>query len=404
MEGRPAWVLDAILYAGSALAAGAMALFGSIPIYREVSRLAAGPYAAGAVLAVALAVRGASFRARVALAVAVLAGSLVVPLALEVGWRASTDPGLHAQSEAIVTEEAAGAVARGRDPYAVEYGGALARRPTATRTHFPYLPGMLVFGAPGAWGGDHPWTDARVAFAATTLVLVLAALALWPGGGTGRLRVVQVLLVAPTGALLLATGGDDLPVVALMLLAVILLVRGRSGWAGVASGLAAATKQSAWLLIPFLVAAAWSRGRRPCLRYLAGAAVTALPILLAFFAWSPRGFVEDAVLFPLGLGHGRSPAQGWTLGGAVTPSTGWGRWAVAALLVVLIAVAALALGRRPRPTAAWASSRTGWVFVLAILLLPTGRPAYVLYPLNLLTWGRLLRAGPGTAVRGRLPA
>jgi hypothetical protein len=45
----------------------------------------------------------------------------------------------------------------------------LVARPIATKTHFPYLPGMLAFGVPRALDGRSPLADARVWFALVTL-------------------------------------------------------------------------------------------------------------------------------------------------------------------------------------------------------------------------------------------
>src|SRR5206468_11002226 len=94
--------------------------FASIPLYREWSRVAVGPYTAGAAAAAFLAIRGATSRARIWLALLVLAGAALLPLGLEVGWRARTSPGQHVQAEAILTEEAAKALVHGRDPYRSE--------------------------------------------------------------------------------------------------------------------------------------------------------------------------------------------------------------------------------------------------------------------------------------------
>src|SRR5206468_8451091 len=119
-----------------------------------------------------LAIRGATSRARIWLALLVLAGAALLPLGLEVGWRARTSPGQHVQAEAILTEEAAKALVHGRDPYAVTYlHGPLADRPLGTKTHFPYLPGMIVFGLPRALVGDRPIADARLWFGVATLAV-----------------------------------------------------------------------------------------------------------------------------------------------------------------------------------------------------------------------------------------
>ena len=117
MHARRSALLDATGYVGSALFALGAAVFASVPIYREWGRIAAGPYAAGAIAAVAVAIRGATIRARTWLALLVLAGAALLPLGLEVAWRARTSPGLHVQAEAILTEEAAVALVHGRDPY-----------------------------------------------------------------------------------------------------------------------------------------------------------------------------------------------------------------------------------------------------------------------------------------------
>ena len=81
----------------------------------------------------------------------------------------------------------------------------------------------------------------------------------------------------------MAGGGDDLPVVALMLLGLALLERERRRGsspprtgpllaAGAVLGLAAATKQTGWFLLPFLLAAAWQRGGRRYTAILAASA------------------------------------------------------------------------------------------------------------------------------------
>src|SRR5438445_3291623 len=182
---------------------------------------------------------------------------------------------------------------------------------------------MLAFGLPRALWGPSPLTDARVAFALGTLGA--AAIALWQwntGDAERRLRAVQVLAILPTGALLMVSGGDDLPVVALMFLALVLLDRRWPGRSGAAAGLAAAMKQTAWPLLPFLVVASWrSMGRRAGARTLAACAAVTIPSILAFLAWNPSGFVEDAIRFPLGLGRERSVAETTTLGSVLVRTT-----------------------------------------------------------------------------------
>src|SRR5438552_5777583 len=180
---RPALV-DAALYGCGALVALALSRWVSVPLERDWGRVAVWPYSFGSIAALFLAVRSGTVRARAWLAVGVLVGAMVVPMALEVAWRAQGPVGLHAQSEVIVTEEAAAAVEDGHDPYATSYAhGPLADRPVGTKTHFPYLPAMLLFGLPRAVLGPSGFTDARVFFVGVALALLAASLALSRASG-----------------------------------------------------------------------------------------------------------------------------------------------------------------------------------------------------------------------------
>jgi Glycosyltransferase family 87 len=391
-------MLDAGLYAASALIAGGVWLFAGIPIQRSWGRIAIGPYAAGAAVALVLAARRrSSVRLRAWLAVLVFIGVALLPTTLEVAWRARTSPGLHAQSEAIVTEEAAKALVHGKDPYAVEYlHGPLAARPLGTKTHFPYLPGMVLFGLPRALFGSSGATDARLAFAVVTLVgvgvaLRLARQQLEP---ERRLRVAQILLVVPTSALLMATGGDDLPVVALMFLAVVLATRGDAVGTGLALGFAAATKQTAWVLVPFLFLALQGTGPAHAWRRASAAlGGVVVAVVLPFVIWDAAALVEDVVKFPLGLGRQRSAAETPTLGSWLVrtfPSAGT---AITWILVAIVVGVALAVLLRMRDRTdigpVRAAGAAGWVFLIALVLAPAARVGYLVYPINLLAWSWL---------------
>jgi hypothetical protein len=390
---------DVGLYAGSALVAAGVWFLADIPIQRTWGRMAVGTYAAGALVAAWFASRRrASTNVRILIAIAVLTGAALLPMTLEVAHRSSTDPGLHAQSEVIVTEEAARALVHGKDPYEVDYlAGPLRARPLGTKTHFPYLPGMLAFGLPRALGGSAPLGDARIAFAAVTLVLLGLALARHGGEADTKLRIFQLFLVLPTGALLMATGGDDLPVVALMLLALVLAGRGQPLASGLVLGLAAATKQTAWVLLPFLILVARDPSGRPAWRRAsAGIGVVMAQVILPFLLWHPAEFVEDVVKFPLGLGRQRSAAETPTLGSWLVRTFPSAKVPLTIALVVIVGATAgllLLLGGR---TAAGAARSAGLVFLVALVLTPAGRVGYLVYPINLLAWSWSLgsEAGP----------
>jgi hypothetical protein len=440
---RSASLGDALLYAGAAILSLGVGLGADIPLQREWGRVAAGPYAAGALVALILVQRRASSRARAWLAVAVFTGATLVPMALEVSWRAGSAPGFHAQSEVIVTEEAAAALTRGRNPYGADFSnGPLASRPPGTRTHVPYPPAMLLFGLPRALFGRHAWTDARVAFLVATLAAYGLALRHWPRGATrpedrprpgleddagrrgtagpgsdryGRaLRAFQVLLVLPTGAFLASGPADDLPILCLIVLAGVLAEGDRPILAGLAAGLAAACKQTAWPLLPFMavgVALARSGGARPApvtaatesserdagpgrrlIAFLVPALAVPVAVTLPFLVWGPGEFWEDVVRFPLGLGRQRSPAGTPTLGHLLVRILPSARTAVTVALVLLVgAFALLLLVRRPAPSPGRALWQIGLVLAVAIVLAPAARFGYAVYPIDLLACGWLLR-------------
>lgn len=391
------WLVDAALYGASALWAAGVALWASIPLFREWGRMAIAPYALGAAVAAVIAARGAgrwsALRARAWLAVAVFVGAALAPLAVEVLWRARTEPGLHAQSEAIVTEEAATALLDGRDPYAATYDdGPLAARPLGTRSHFPYLPAMLGFGLPRALDGRSALADARVAFALATMAVGLASLWMWRTPGESRLRAAQALAILPTGALPMVAGGDDLPVLALMLFSLVLVGERKPGWAGAVAGLAAAMKQTAWPLLPFLVLAAGQAGGRGDLRRAVVPAV-AVPValILPFLAWDRSAFLEDVVLFPLGLGEQATAAGTTTVGTLLVEAFPASRTAlVVAFALIVAGVAGYLLIRRPPTTIAQAAGRAGLLMAVALVLAPAARFGYVIYPVNLVLWAGLL--------------
>ncbi len=83
---------------------------------------------------------------------------------------------------------------------------------------------MALFGLPRAVAGDAWWTDSRIWFALVTLAAIGGTrVAAAPTPARRRLlRGVQFATVLPICALTLATGGDDLPVLALCLLALAL--------------------------------------------------------------------------------------------------------------------------------------------------------------------------------------
>jgi hypothetical protein len=389
-------------------------------------------YAAAALAALILALLGRRVparrmkAARLLLALVVLVGAVAIPLAAEVQWRADRGPE-YAHSEVVITESAAAEAVRGRDPYAAHFTSSeLVSREPGIRENFPYFPGMAVFGMPRALPASTAWTDARLFFALATVAAAIAALWHWRVPVERRLLAFQVLVVLPTGALFLTTGGDDLPVLALCLLALVLLQRGRPLASAVAIAAAASLKLTAWPVLLALAVAAPELRRPGGVRSPLVLALTIVTLgLLPAVAAGPADFAEDVVLFPLGLTTLQSPAASTTLGSVVvgpvaaSSPVNLARVALtaallaAALLVATAILVAIARARAPRlapvGAAAEAAAGAGILLTTLIMLMPIARPGYLVYPMNLLLWAVLLRepaAAPQhvTCNRRRAPA
>ena len=260
----------------------------------------------------------------------------------------------------------------------------------ATQVHFPYLPGMLVFGIPRALAHPATWTDARVWFTVVALAVAGMGLLRMAAAPEDRLRTFQVLFALPTGALLLATGGVDIPVIAMLLGAAVLVRNDRPVAAGVMGGLALATKQTSILVLPFLVFAI--RRGRPRRRFVITVGAVAAGLIVPFALWDVDAFVEDAILFPLGLGQGESAAATPTLGSLLVDLFPTSRTVVTVLLVVaIVVIAALLLFRGRGPSLSQACARAAGAFLTAIALAPAARVGYLVYPVNLIVWAIAFR-------------
>lgn len=426
---------DAVLYAASALFAILTAQLSGIALYRQWGDIAVGPYVFGAV-ASAWAERRARRRADVATPVdgegpggrppwhwtgtratiflVVLVGATLLPLSLEVLWRSDGGPATaHVQPEVPVVERAGLFVAHGRNPYQKIDPSRPPPVPAGEPAYDafnPYLPLMAVFGLPRSTDAPPRLTDARVAFSIITILLVVVALAMTRGPTGPRVVTLQTMTVLPTAALPLATGGDDVPVAALLLVALVLLQRRRPLWAGLVLGTAASMKFTAWPLAALAILVvrdrAGRRTRRARLTLAGGVAAVMVPAVLPSAAANFSAFVQNVVRFPLGLAGMNSPAGTPLLGHVVvTLFPQLHRVFPLAVAVVGAAVLGWVLVRRTPTSPASLSSLLGWAMTAAILLAPSTRIGYVLYPVGFFVWSWLLRAEERfDALLGLVPA
>jgi hypothetical protein len=399
----PALRVDGLLYLVSAVYAEVYSIWPALPTHRAWGHAAVIPYAAVGLSACVLSSAriGLSSRAtgrcRIGLALIALVCVLIVPLRAEVLERARQGFVRHVRSEAIVVEEAAKSFSHRENPYAAVHDrGPLHGYPAATHIRFPYLPAMLAFGSARAIWGNVSVADARVAFTIATFVIALLVALAW-GRREGRLRALQVLILLPTGALPLVTGGHDVPVLALVLLTLVLLQRRRPVGAGLALGVAATIRQIAWPLLPLVVLAARRRdGTTARARAALAFCVPAVVVNLPFFLWNPSAYVDDVVRFPLGLTDLASPAASPTIGRALA-------WSPERLMWIGLAFAGIALAVYARrrqwvisPAAVAVAAAA--LLTLAVLLAPASRWGLLVYSLDLGAWAWLLRGSDAPAV------
>jgi Glycosyltransferase family 87 len=369
---------DFFLYALSAAFALVTALTSTLLPHRAWGWIAVWGYAAAAV-AVFL-VR------RFWLVWATWAAVGLLPLVVEAVQRSGgrTD---RAQEEVLVVERMGERLLHDGTPYLGR--DAISALPLDERLmgYSPYQPGMAVFGLPRAAFGDFWWTDARVWFAVVTVAALIAAVRMIGAASPAALPVVRALQAAtvfPICALTLATGGDDIPVMELCLLALALVAADRYGWAGVAVGAAAAAKLFAFPVVAVLAVLTIANGRWRS--FLPGALGLPILVLIPPFLVDPGAFVENVLQFPLGHGLVTSPAQSPFPGYLIAQNLPGGRLLAAGLLALVALLIGLRLLRQPPRTASAAALICGWGLLAAILLMPTTRFGYLLYPVALLLW------------------
>lgn len=384
---------DAALYGFSALFAIVLGWTSGQVAQWHWGYLTVAPYAAAAMVCVLLA--RVKWRrdtaARIVLLTLVVFGSVVIPLGLETRWRHS-DPAM-AQPEISVIERSAAFLSQGKDPYrAYDHNGQIINELKglpAYESFFPYFPLMSAFGLPSAETHlGSGLTDARIVMSLMTLFTSGAALILLKASKKKKIRVAQVLLALPTGALFLATGGDDMPILALLLLGVACLERRSNNAAGISFGVAAAMKLTAWPLAIGALLVARDGSGKSAWRRVAGWIVAIVVVTITPFALkAPAAFISNVVAFPLGLAGVTSPAASALPGHILTswwPALGH----VLAPLTFLVGGYFVAKYAKRH----WPLSLSQLLAILSILSLvmmnvaSATRVGYVIYPINFALW------------------
>jgi len=280
----------------------------------------------------------------------------------------------------------------------------------------PYLPVMAVFGMPRALGASGLFGDPRLWLTAVSIALIGAAFAVAaPHRHCESCRYDTLLstvffAASPVIAFPLAVGITDPPVIALMFLTLALIARPSGLFrAAVALGVACAMKATAWPAVPVLTAMLAVRdGSRAAWRFVGVTILVAgvLAVALAPAALlDPYAFLQNTVLFPLGLSAHKTPAAS-PLPGHLLAMTGMaGHWAAVALLVAAGFGFALSLIVRPPIDARAAAWRLALGLAVMFTLAPATRWGYFVYPIGLVGWMVLTRppSADGAGKSGTMP-
>lgn len=386
--------LDALVYLAYAAFAMAMLLGGTTFVtYRTWAGFALPTYLAAAALTLVVARRAETAGPlRSGIQVMTAAGALLLPTGALVGaWSAGQAAAVH--PEVVAVARAASRLVAGEFPYLSAAGGTL-----DAYDYTPYLPAMVLFGLPRAVFGPVPVTDPRIVFAAVAAAAVVAA-AVLAGRGAVRPRAVQLAVLGPLTALPLCSGGHDLPVVAGTVLGLVLLVRRgvaerpsivrRGVAAGVVLGLTVAMKITA--LVPVALAVAMLlalRERRAALAFLGAAAAAAAATVVPFLLVDSDALLRNVLLHPAGLEPARLLATTPFPGVLLAESGVLGRAGGVVLLGVAAAVLLAGIVRWPPRDVRRVLEWSALCLLVAILLAPSSRAGYVLYPLVLIVVAR----------------
>jgi hypothetical protein len=325
-------------------------------------------------------------------------GVILAPLVVETTLRAHNLSGHYVQPEVRVIERSGSILLGLHDPYRsfIQNGHVVneVSGVPAYESFFPYLPLMGIFGIPSAFVHHHGgFLDARWTMTAFSLVVLLIALKLLSADKMLKIRIAQVLLVLPTGALFVVTGGDDIPVLAGILLGAVLLKRRNNELAGFVLGLVAAMKLTAWpLTLGAPLVARKKDGKSARVILGSWATVTLAVIVTPFLLRAPHAFVVNVLEFPLGLAGVASPAASALPGHILTT--------LYKPLGHLLGPATFAIGgyfifrwaHRNHPIRLEQLLRVFAVSVSVMMLASSAtRIGYVIYPINLWLWARVLR-------------
>ena len=364
-----AWVAAA--FAACGLFGLGVTLVSTDHLHRMWGLMAACGYGLATVAVLAWRARGADLALGLA-----LTGALIVPLS----WMAVTGQG---QPEVAVIIRSAELLVHHATPY--EAPGLL-RNTHNPNAYNPYLPAMTFFALLWTVVRHNPLADPRVWFG--VVFAGCFALALRVARARDVARWTVFVTATPIIAFELAVGGTDVPVIAMICLGFALMWRyPHPVPAGLAFGLAASMKATAWPAVVVAVSLALARDGKRAAAIMTAVSLGVVALLVGPFAIiQPESLVKNTILFPLGLASVTSAAVSPLPGHLIAETGHLGRVCViAALVATALAIAASLIFRPPRHVPA-AATRLIVALTVMFVLAPATRFGYFIYPGGILAW------------------
>lgn len=250
---------------------------------------------------------------------------------LQIHKRLAVNPYIYVHDGAMQTEEAIKFLIKGKNPYAENYFGTpLENRGIMRETnninpaiyHFAYLPFNILFSIPFFIVSTFlmGWFDERFVYLAIFLLFIALALK-WPEKSLKNKLVFLILFsVNPFFFVFFNEGRNDIFVFFWIALAVYFLSLKKNNRSSLALALAAASKQTSWILLPFYFAylyyqepekfLLWQKITNIFKKTYVFFITTAI-IIIPFLIWNLASFIDDTIKYSNGTAYMSYPITGF---------------------------------------------------------------------------------------------
>lgn len=246
---------------------------------------------------------------------------VILPTILLINLRLKTQPFLYVHDNPIQIEEAIKFLEKGENPYGQDYSKTILGKWPYYRlkTRQDILTGSssnpslyhvvsLPFGLVGmmpifiVWHSMFGWFDARIFYLALYILSLVLATSLV--SKESRFNFLAIFSLNPFLALFIPEGRNDIFTIFLMVLALVLIKKGKFLLSSVPIGLAVATKQSAWVFLIvftiFLFYRFLKKDKLLIFQCLAISLSIAISFILPFLLWNPQAFIDDTIKYVSG--------------------------------------------------------------------------------------------------------